>query len=385
MEFLFEILINGVKNFGVEIVVLVLLAVFWRLFPRARSLVKKDDEEELARQKQLEADRIKLEVERQVQDKQKEEERLKAEAKKQEEGPTDAQAQFELGKEYYKKKYYDKATYWYRKAADQGYARAQNNLGSMYYEGNGVKQDYEEAVKWYRKAAEQELASAQFNLGNMYYEGKGVEQDYEEAVFWYDKAAQQGIDYAQDKLGHMYKNGLGVKQDYKEAAKWYHKANSYTTEKWHEKIKNICNNFQKTYGYDDDWRYRPKLIVTLGASFFEEEVYLAHDDSLFQRGACGFAITDKGIYCLDNTVMFEEKNFMSFEKLARARNDIYLKNVTSIYADGAIIAVFSGSSSIREKLKNLFEDIAEIAYIAGLVSEMSKEQEGQHKNIDSIF
>lgn len=66
MENLIEILINGVKNFGVEIVVLVLLAVFWRLFPRARSLLKKDDTEEAQK---LETERIKLEVERQVQDK----------------------------------------------------------------------------------------------------------------------------------------------------------------------------------------------------------------------------------------------------------------------------------------------------------------------------
>jgi TPR repeat protein len=38
----------------------------------------------------------------------------------------------------------------------------------------GVKQDAAEAVKWYRKAAEQGYARAQFNLGLMYAEGKGV-------------------------------------------------------------------------------------------------------------------------------------------------------------------------------------------------------------------
>ena len=37
--------------------------------------------------------------------------------------------------------------------------------------------DYAEAVKWYRKAAEQGLALAQFNLGVMYEKGKGVLQD----------------------------------------------------------------------------------------------------------------------------------------------------------------------------------------------------------------
>ena len=62
----------------------------------------------------------------------------------------------------------------------------------MYFTGQGVKQDKEEAVKWYRKAAEQGYASAQYNLGNIYGNGRGVKQDYVEAVKWYRKAADQG-------------------------------------------------------------------------------------------------------------------------------------------------------------------------------------------------
>ncbi|MEZ8274090.1 tetratricopeptide repeat protein, partial [Vibrio splendidus] len=56
------------------------------------------------------------------------------------------------------------AVSWYRKAAEQGYARAQNNLGIMYDEGRGVSQGDKEAVYWYRKAAEQGYARAQNNL-----------------------------------------------------------------------------------------------------------------------------------------------------------------------------------------------------------------------------
>ena len=41
------------------------------------------------------------------------------------------------------------------KAALQGDAGAQNNLGVCYEYGEGVKQDYAEAVKWYQKAAQQ--------------------------------------------------------------------------------------------------------------------------------------------------------------------------------------------------------------------------------------
>ena len=43
----------------------------------------------------------------------------------------------------------------YRKAADQGLADAQDNLGDMYADGRGVAKDDAQAVAWYRKAADQ--------------------------------------------------------------------------------------------------------------------------------------------------------------------------------------------------------------------------------------
>jgi TPR repeat protein len=44
--------------------------------------------------------------------------------------------------------------------------------------------DAKEAAKWYRKAAEQGNARAQFKLADLYYYGAGVKQDYSEAYFW---------------------------------------------------------------------------------------------------------------------------------------------------------------------------------------------------------
>ena len=78
---------------------------------------------------------------------------------------------------------------WYQRAAEQGYAVAQNNLGQMYDNGQGVRQDYQEALKWYRRAAEQGIASAQNNLGLMYENGRGVRRDFIRAHMWYTVAA----------------------------------------------------------------------------------------------------------------------------------------------------------------------------------------------------
>ena len=48
-----------------------------------------------------------------------------------------------------------------------------------------------EAVIWYRKAAEQGHASAQGNLGVMYNTGQGVPQDYVQAHMWVNLAASR--------------------------------------------------------------------------------------------------------------------------------------------------------------------------------------------------
>ena len=75
---------------------------------------------------------------------------------------------------------------------------AQNNLGSMYQNGQGVSQDYKEAAKWYRLSAEQGNAVAQYNLGLSYANGQGVIQDDVYAHMWMNIAAANGSSGAQE-------------------------------------------------------------------------------------------------------------------------------------------------------------------------------------------
>jgi TPR repeat protein len=131
---------------------------------------------------------------------------------------------WQLGEKAYNERNYAEAVKWYRKAAEQGDAWAQNCLGVCYYFGRGVEQSYSEATKWYRKAAEQGDTNAQCNLGECYDCGRGVEKSYYEAAKWYRKAAEQGDANAQYNLGVCYEYGQGVEKSYYEAAKWYRKA-----------------------------------------------------------------------------------------------------------------------------------------------------------------
>ena len=57
-----------------------------------------------------------------------------------------------------------------------------------------------EAVKWYRKAADQGNANAQNNLGNMYWFGNGVVKDELEAYKWFLLSGAQGIEFAKKKI-----------------------------------------------------------------------------------------------------------------------------------------------------------------------------------------
>lgn len=137
-------------------------------------------------------------------------------------------AQNRLGIMYYNgqgvKKDYKQAATWFLRSALQGNAEGQYSLGALYDSGTGVKRNYVLAAAWYSKAAEQGFARAQDGLAALYFKGNGVKQDYAQAVAWGRKSAEQGDIDGQNDLGYAYANGLGVNQDYSQAAAWYRKA-----------------------------------------------------------------------------------------------------------------------------------------------------------------
>ncbi|MDT8338473.1 MAG: tetratricopeptide repeat protein [Sulfurimonas sp.] len=108
-----------------------------------------------------------------------------------------------------------------KKACDSGSALACNNLGAMYSNGTGVKQDNFKAVELYTKACDGGEVVGCGNLGVMYSNGIGVKQDYFKAVELYTKACDGGIGDGCSVLGNMYRYGTGVKQNKKLALKYY--------------------------------------------------------------------------------------------------------------------------------------------------------------------
>ena len=136
-----------------------------------------------------------------------------------------ARAQFDLGQMYYNghgvERSDTKAAEYYRKAADQGYDIAQYFLGFMYRYGKGVEQSCTMAMTYYQKAADQGEAFYLHHLGNLYRFGECVEQSYTTALKYYQLGAEQGYDYSQYALGDMYYNGYGVAQSVSKAVEYY--------------------------------------------------------------------------------------------------------------------------------------------------------------------
>ena len=66
----------------------------------------------------------------------------------------------------------------------------------MYLTGSGVSKDDFEVAKWAEKAARQGHTEAQNNIGRLYEEGQGVPQNKVQAYFWYSLAAARGNETA---------------------------------------------------------------------------------------------------------------------------------------------------------------------------------------------
>ena len=63
-----------------------------------------------------------------------------------------------------------------------------------------MPQDAAGAVAWYRRAAEQGHARAQYNLGGMYAEGRGVPPDAVEAHMWLTIAASRSTGAEREQI-----------------------------------------------------------------------------------------------------------------------------------------------------------------------------------------
>src|SRR2546427_12487419 len=85
-----------------------------------------------------------------------------------------AEADFQKGLAAYKAGDFAAALKEWRPLAEQGLAKAQHNLGVIYYNGRGGPLNYTEALRGDRLAADQGFGLGPYNLGAMSGEGPCV-------------------------------------------------------------------------------------------------------------------------------------------------------------------------------------------------------------------
>lgn len=118
----------------------------------------------------------------------------------------------------------DKAARWFTAAAKGGDVVGTRHLADLYFRGEGVAQDDERAAALFELAAEQGDAQSQDMLSWMLLEGEGVEQDLEAARLWAVAAAEQGVATSMTRLGLFAHDALGMRRDAEEAARWWYEA-----------------------------------------------------------------------------------------------------------------------------------------------------------------
>lgn len=154
-------------------------------------------------------------------------------AKKLEELRNSVEYLYRSGIKYYKEENYEKALYYFQKAAAKNESNAMVYLGLMHVYGYGVPKDYLKAAEWYEKAIKLGNATAADNLANLqenpdYLFSLGLRRfqtcNYAWAVDSFLKAAAKGNSEAMYYLGLIYERGYAGEKNLTKAEEWFEKA-----------------------------------------------------------------------------------------------------------------------------------------------------------------
>lgn len=201
------------------------------------------------------------------------------------------------------------------------FASAHSYLAVLYDIGVGTEKDSVMAFLHYQKAI---IITEEFNrpyicqtfqhlqnegieeiyeqVGNMYFDGNGIEQDYKKAHYHYMKAITKDRGQSLYKLSIMYRNKLGVDVDTKQADDYLLKAvKAGYTDAEYDLGTNCYNTWKKTSDYDDTKdEFEQRVItyltratvknhvdacITLGLFYWYKEMY-QESFNLFSKAQC---------------------------------------------------------------------------------------------------
>lgn len=112
----------------------------------------------------------------------------------------------------------------FMRSASLGLPAAQNRLGLMCLEGDGVPRHYREAFRWFRESAESNDPEGNCLLGQMYAQGTGTQQSWKDAERHWLAAAAAGNGEALYFIGLLHYAGIEREPSSVEAAIWFEKS-----------------------------------------------------------------------------------------------------------------------------------------------------------------
>lgn len=145
---------------------------------------------------------------------------------------------------------YEKSTYWYKEAANNGNIIAYNNLGLAYKEGRGVEVDMRKAVEWLKKGAEAGNDYAQANYGDLFMEGVkikvGTHKETKTTSEYKSERIREYWDYARGQMMYVYCETVDdyetlVPEDIEQAKSWWQKAAAQGNKHAKERLQKVYN------------------------------------------------------------------------------------------------------------------------------------------------
>lgn len=138
--------------------------------------------------------------------------------------PANPEHLYEFGKQFEKNKNYDRAIFYYEKAAIKHHASSQYNIALIFLEGPENIRDTRKAKILLEKAVDLGNISALYKLGTMHHNGIGIDKDFKKAMSLYLKAEAGLEPKAICGLGVMHYFGQGTPVDHNEAVIFFRRA-----------------------------------------------------------------------------------------------------------------------------------------------------------------
>lgn len=115
---------------------------------------------------------------------------------------------YQIGLLYEHEHLYDKAREYYELSIKKGHSKALFQLGHLYENGTGVRQDYSFARKHYEMAAKNKNIEALLQLGILHEEGKGVKPNSAKAREYFMQAVNEDNSNVPIQIGDIYYNEI---------------------------------------------------------------------------------------------------------------------------------------------------------------------------------